>query len=352
MSSNAVETTAIGFTTGLRYWYWLAYAVIAINVMFAHLPYGPIAGGVLWDEVNENRLTSWDYWWWWGQSFAFYTPILTLWLMAHTWFGIYYTIHLVATVLAVAWHVVWAVMVIQVFTDCTPQFCNGDQSIMALNPQFGTKPDIFLWAYTGVVGISFCCNLFYLFFNYWLHRKTEFRMQLEVAAASRAPSLARSYMWRAQYGGARWLFDAFSPPGSQAYGSFSPYTGGASTIGADIDGHQPAPGTAEHTALHHPVDSATPQPTLYHLASGNPWHAMGIHRIAMPRVDASDTLVPKWDAAPRGPIAHHLSPSPSSASSSSSSSSSSSPSYSSSSADGTEMTPLAWPTGVQFSADD
>jgi hypothetical protein len=278
MSTSSVETTAVGFTTRLKYVYWGAYIVIAANVL-ALMAYGPVAGSVLWDEVNEDRLTSWTFWWWWGQTLAFYTPILTLWLMSHTWFGAYYTIHLALTFLAIGIHVTWAVMVIDVFNTCTPRFCDGDQAIAALNPLFGMAPDLALWGYTGVVGSFFVCDLFYLFFNYYLHRKTEFRTQLEVAAASRAPDMARSYMYRSQYGGARWLFDAFSPPGSHAYGSFSPYSGGysrmAGSIG-DAEEHRAAYADAlakrpyigaDIMAIH----AGSPAPTLDDLYHLSPW---------------------------------------------------------------------------------
>ena len=297
MSTSAVETTAVGFTTRLRYAYWVVNIVLILNTAVV-MCYGPVAGSVLWDEVDETRFVSWTFWWWWGQSLAFYTPILTLWLMSHNWYGAYYAIHLVGMLVAIAIHIMWAIMVIDVFVKCTPRFCDGDQNIAALNPKWGTAPDIGLWAYTGVVCVFFLCDLFYLLFNYYLHRKTEFRTQLEVAAASRAPAMARSYMYRSQYGGARWLFDAFSPPGMHAYGSFSPYTGGASrymaaAIGDARQGNattaNAARGGLSHDAEHHAVladqhaerphigadiiacHAGAPAPTLTDLYSWSPW---------------------------------------------------------------------------------
>lgn len=283
--SSDVETVSLGFTTRLRYAYWVTTVVIIINVFGSIMLYGPVAGSVLWNEVTEDRIISWVYWWFWGQTLTFYTPSVTLWLMSHNWFGIYYAFHLATTIVAVAWQAVWAVFVIDVFIKCNPRFCDGDQAIAALNPKFGTAPDIGLWAYTGIVGLSFLCNLYYLVFNYYLHRKTEFRTQLEVAAASRAPDVARGYMYRSRSGGARWLFDAFSPPGTHAYGSFSPYSGGYQTTNAQINSTDAQHSAATQFAAAQDANIAqplvgcdivaahggSPAPTLDHLYSWSPW---------------------------------------------------------------------------------
>lgn len=229
------QTIALGFTTRLRTWYWITGTVIVINVV-AIMLYGPIAGSVLWDS-RTLRVMSLRFWWFWGQSLAFYTPMLTFFLMYHTWYGVYYWIHIIGIVIAIVIHLLYGIMVIAVFTTCSALLCNGLELPSA--DFFPGQPDWSLWAYTALIAVFFVSDIWYLVFNFILHRKTEFRMAAEVAAAERAPPLAQSYMRRAQWGGTRWLYDAFAPPGMHSYSiapaNASVLAGPPTAIGTELD---------------------------------------------------------------------------------------------------------------------
>lgn len=211
----------IGYVTRLRTVYVAIYIVLGVH-MGANMVYGPLAGTVLWDE-RVDRVLPWRYWWFWGQSLGAIPPtMVTLWLMSHTFLGAFYTFHMVVTGLCMAWHGVYALMIIAVYQTCGRTFCDAVTIPPAV--YFPMAPDWSFNAYTAYVGLCFVCDGIYIIFNMYLHRRTEFRVAAEIQASSRAPAIGDSYLRRASNGGWSWVADMFAPPGAHS-SAFNPADG-------------------------------------------------------------------------------------------------------------------------------
>lgn len=230
----------IGYVTRLR-WVYRVLGVLVMLHMLANMAYGLLAGTVLWSE-RDDRVTTWKYFWFWGQTLGTMpTPFAMLFLMYHTFFGFYYvrftrggqaipahiaplaqTLHLILCGLAFAWHVIFAVMIIGVYGSCTQTFCDG----VSLPPAtyFPMKPDWSFIAYTTYVCACAALDIVYMAANFYIHRRTEFRVAAELVAESRAPPVGYSYLRAATNGGWSWLLDAFAPPGANS-ASFNPADG-------------------------------------------------------------------------------------------------------------------------------
>jgi hypothetical protein len=223
----------IGYAVRLQFVYYVVYAVMAVN-LFVNASYGPVAGSVPWDE-RVDRL-SFTFWWFWSMSYAItFSPWITLWLMHHTFNGIFYTIHLVVVSASLAGTALYGIMLFidNVYTNCTEQLCDGT----SLPPtKYGTRPDWALNSYTGIVGVNMIACCVYIVFNWYLRRRTEFRVQAEMVADSRAPPLSRAYMRQAANGGFNSFFDAMAMPGTHSL-AFEPSTGQA-MMGSAINNNE------------------------------------------------------------------------------------------------------------------
>lgn len=219
----------VGYTIGLQWVYWVMYLVLFGNVIII-LMSGPAQGALL-DDPRVDRVISFRWFWLHCQSFGFSSPFITLWLMYHTWYDIFYWVHMGVVCLSAVAQILFGAMLLidNVFIHCVG-LCDGQ---VLPGAEYGTKPDWSLIVFTCMVGAQFLCNCVYVVFNFYLHRRTEARVLLEAVAANRAPPLSRAYMQRARYGGFRTFYDAFAPPGQHSL-AFDPSTGEAAQVFSKI----------------------------------------------------------------------------------------------------------------------
>lgn len=164
-----------GYVSGLRGAYWFSFFLILLYLVSYVIWAGNLLGVVLDDQVND-RYVNITFWRIAGVGLDLFTPYLTLYYLYNTLFRGVRILHCWLVVLTIFLEAALFVWYIIDVIDCTNvAHCFGS----------GSGPlgiDVAFWVVLATVALRLLINLLFLYINFYIKRRVEFRGILDYYA--------------------------------------------------------------------------------------------------------------------------------------------------------------------------